>query len=167
MKILYPMKHQIAFLQYNPSKLHRYGLLLKSLNDASFPHTYKDCPYAGKPRKGEEPYYISSTENYVCYLVNQTANNVKLQRQNISMDCLYTNISLANWLLGRKITFVGALNHNPQVIPTELKNTYKRKEFSVTCQYEFVKKNLCLLSYTVKTKSSDIKNVLLLLPCVH
>ena len=161
------MKHQTAFLQYNPSKPHRFGLLLKSLNDTSFPHTYKDFPYAGKPGKGEGLYYISSTENYVCYLVDQTANDVKLQRQNISKDCLYTNISLANWLLGRKINSVGTSNYNPQVIPTELKNTYKRKEFSVTCHYEFVKRDLCLLPYTVKKKSSDIKNVLLLLPCVH
>ena len=49
---LYPMRHQIAFRQYNPSKQHRYGLLLKSLNDTSFPYTYKACPYAGKPEKG-------------------------------------------------------------------------------------------------------------------
>ena len=38
---LYPMRHQIAFQQYNASKPHRYGLLLKSLNDASFSYTYK------------------------------------------------------------------------------------------------------------------------------
>ena len=75
---LYPMRHQIAFRQYNPSKPHRYGLLLKSLNDASFPYTYKAFPYAGKPGKGEGPYYIDATENHVRYLVNQTANDVKL-----------------------------------------------------------------------------------------
>ena len=40
----YPMRHQIAFRQYNPSKPHRYGLLLKSLNDAPFPYTCKACP---------------------------------------------------------------------------------------------------------------------------
>ena len=34
---LYPMRHQIDFRQYNCSKLQRYGWLLKSLNDASFP----------------------------------------------------------------------------------------------------------------------------------
>ena len=94
----------------------------------------------------EEPYYIDSTENYVYYLVNQTANNVELQGRNISMDRLYRSISLANWLLGRKITCVGILNHNSLGIPTELKNTSEREEFSVTCHYESVKKDLCLLS---------------------
>ena len=48
-KTLYPMRHQIGFRRYNPSKPHRYGLLLKSLNDASFSHRYKASPYAGKP----------------------------------------------------------------------------------------------------------------------
>ena len=78
------------------------------------------------------------------------------------MDRLYRNISLANWLLGRKITCVGTLNHNRQGIPTELKNTSEREEFSVTCHYESVKKDLCLLSCTVKTKSTGKTNVLLL-----
>ena len=67
---LYPMRHQIPFRQYNPSKPHGYGLSLKSLSDASFPCTYKACPYAGKPEKGEGLYYMDSTENYVRYLVN-------------------------------------------------------------------------------------------------
>ena len=78
------------------------------------------------------------------------------------MDRLYRSISLANWLLGRKITCVGILNHNSLGIPTELKNTSEREEFSVTCHCESVKKDLCLLSYTVKTKSTGKMNALLL-----
>ena len=85
---LYPMRHQIAFRQYNPSKPHRYGLLFKSINDALSPYTYKVCHYAGKPEKGEGQYYIDSTEKYVCYLVNQTAKDVELQGRNISTDRL-------------------------------------------------------------------------------
>ena len=77
---LYPMRHQTALRQSNLSKPHRYGLLLKLLNDASFPYTYKACPYAGKPEKGEGSCYIDSTENYVRNLFNQTANDVELFR---------------------------------------------------------------------------------------
>ena len=122
---LYP----IPLRQYNPAKPHKYGLLLKSLNEALFPYTYKACAYAGKPEKGEEPYYIDSIENYVRYLVNQTVNHVELQSQNISMDHLYTSISLANWLLDRKTACIGTLNQNRQGIPVELKNTSERKNF--------------------------------------
>ena len=63
----------------------------------------------GNQKKGERPYYINSTENYVRYLVNQTANDVELQGRNISMDRLYTSILLANWIFGRKTTCVGTL----------------------------------------------------------
>ena len=41
---LYPMRHQIAFRQYKPNKPHRYGLLVKSLNDAKVPFIYKAAP---------------------------------------------------------------------------------------------------------------------------
>ena len=45
---------------------------------------------------------------------------------------------------------------------TGLKNTHEREEFSVTCHYESVKTDPCLLSHTAKTKPSGKKNVLLL-----
>ena len=117
---LYPMRHQIAFRQYNPNKPHKYGLLSKSLNDASFPFTYKTAPYAGKPTNGDGPYYICSTENYVKYLVNATEHDVSLKGRNISTDRLYTSIPLANWLLDRNITTVGTLNSNRIGFPDEI-----------------------------------------------
>ena len=43
---LYPMRHQIAFRQYNAKKPHHYGTLFMSLNDARYPYTYKSVPYA-------------------------------------------------------------------------------------------------------------------------
>ena len=43
------MRHQIAFRQYNPNKPYKHGVLLKSLNDARIPYTYKAIPYAPKP----------------------------------------------------------------------------------------------------------------------
>ena len=38
---LCPVQHQIAFRQCNPNKPHKYGVLLKLLNDARFPNPYK------------------------------------------------------------------------------------------------------------------------------
>ena len=78
------------------------------------------------------------------------------------MDCLYTSILSANWIFGRKTTCVGTLNHNHEGIPTELKNISEREDFAVTCHYESVNKDLCLLLCFVKTKSFGKKNVLLL-----
>ena len=141
------MRHQIAFRQYNPNKPHRYGMLIKSLNDSRFPFTYKAAPYAGKPEQGHGPYYISTTEDYVKYLVNETEKDTCLQGRNISTDRLYTSISLANWLLDRNITTVGTLNTNRIGLPNELKDTRCHEEFSVTCHVESEDKNIYLTTY--------------------
>ena len=68
---LYPMRQQIVFRQYNPNKPHRYGLLLKSLNDAGFPYTYKAGSYTAKPKAADDPYYLKSTIDYMRYLVTE------------------------------------------------------------------------------------------------
>ena len=64
---LYPMRHQIAFRQYNPNKPAKYGLLFKSINDARFPYTYQSTIYSDKPEQGNGPHYIEGTENHVKY----------------------------------------------------------------------------------------------------
>ena len=50
------MRHKIAFRQYNPNKPDKYGVLLKSLNDARFPYTYKALPNAAKATAGDGPF---------------------------------------------------------------------------------------------------------------
>ena len=72
---LHPMRHQIAFRQYNPNKPHKHSVLLKSLNDARFPYTDKALPYAAKPTAGDGPFYISSTVDYIKNLVIRTKEN--------------------------------------------------------------------------------------------
>ena len=155
------MRHQTAFRQYNPKKPHRYGLLVKSLNDARVPFTYKAAPYSGKPKDGNGPYYIDHTENYVKYLVEEFEKDASLLGRNISTDRLYTSISLANWLLERGITTVGTLNTNRIGIPDGIKQTKDREEFNVTCHVDS-SGNLYLTSYAVRTKSKGKKNVLVL-----
>ena len=58
---LYPMRHQIAFRQYNGKKPHKYILILKSIHDSCFHFTYKAAPYVEKPENGDGPYYICAT----------------------------------------------------------------------------------------------------------
>ena len=159
---LYPMRHQIAFRQYNPNKPAKYGLLFKSINDARFPFTYQATVYAGKPESGNGPYYIDKTENYIKYLVTQIEKDISLQGRNISMDRLYTSISIAEWLLEKKITVVGTLQTNRIEIPDKLKSTRDREDLSSTIYWEKEKKDMVMCTYTVKTKSKGWKNVLML-----
>ena len=105
----YPMRHQIAFHRYNPNKPRKYGVQLKSLNDARLPYTYKAFPYAAKPTAGDGPIYISSTVDYIKNLVIRTKGQVTLDGRNISMDRLYTSIEIAYWVLEKNITIVGTV----------------------------------------------------------
>ena len=80
----------------------------------------------------------------------------------ISTDCLYTSIESTNWLLDRSIAIVGILQKGRSGIPSDLFDTQNREIFSTTCHFEKEKKNICLTSYTVKTKSKGKKNVVVL-----
>ena len=158
---LYPMRHQIAFRQYNPNKPAKYGLLYKSLNDARFPFTYQTNPYCGKPVAGNGPYYLTATEEYIKTLVEaMPVNNMK--GRNISMDRLYTSVSTAKWLLSRNITLVGTLQSNRIGLPDELKNPKERSEFESTIHWEKQHGNIALCTYTTKTKSKGMKNILVM-----
>ena len=159
---LYPMRHQIAFRQYNPNKPHKYGLLWKSLNDARYPYTYKAVPYAAKPVAGDGPYYINATIDYVKYLVTETENTQTLKGRTISTDRLYTSIGMTNWLLDRKITIVGTVQKGRQGVPSQLFDTNGREIFNTSCHFEKEHKNLCLTSYTVNTKLKGKRNVVVL-----
>jgi len=158
---LYPMRHQIAFRQYNPDKPAKYGLLFKSLNSAGLPFLHRTVVYSGKPEGEPNQFYIKGTNNYVKKLVTDTKRVVPLQGRNISMDRLYTGLPISKWLLENKITMIGTLMSNRVGIPPEIKSVKDREELSTEI-YWSDDNNTVLSSYVVKTKSSGMKNVLLL-----
>lgn len=63
------MRHQIDFRQHKPSKLSKYGLLFKSLNEDRFPFIYQVIQYCGKPADGNASYYLNATEDYVKHMI--------------------------------------------------------------------------------------------------
>ena len=71
---LYSYRGHIRFKQYSPNKPANYGLLYRSLYDASVLYTYYSLPYGRKPEdlSGDaSKYYISGTDEYTKYLVNE------------------------------------------------------------------------------------------------
>ena len=137
---LCPVQHQIAFRQCNPNKPHKYGVLLKLLNDARFPYPYKALPYAAKPTAGDGPFYISSTADYVKNPVIRTKEQVRLDGRNISMDRLYTSVEIASWLLEKNMTIVGTVQKGRVGFPKEVFDTKNREMLSKTCHYEKIKR---------------------------
>ena len=91
---LYPMRTQISFKQFNPSKPAKYGLLFKSVNAARYPYTFISSPYSGKPTEEGGQHYIQGTEAIVHYLTETLSTNSSLAGRNISFDRLYSSIPL-------------------------------------------------------------------------
>ena len=123
---LYPYRGHIGIKTYNPNKPARYGLLIFSLCDATVPYTYYSLPYAGQP-ENPNMYYVHDTDEKSIYLVNNLSKYCDLPGRNISLDRYFTNISLANWLVEKKISLVGTMQHSRVGIPPELKETTEVK----------------------------------------
>ena len=104
---LYPMRNQVAFKQYNPSKPSKYCILFKPLNSARYPYTYQTHFYCGKPESEPTEHYVCRVINYIKYLVEKTEAEHSLGGRNISMDRLYTSFPLCDWILNKGITIIG------------------------------------------------------------
>ena len=157
---LYPMRTQINVRQYNPDKPAKYGMLFKSINSATYPYTYQSYVYCGKPKGEPNEFYISRTENYIQYLVNELSSYHDIRGRNISMDRLYSRLSVANWLLGKGITMVGTMQKNRVGIPASLKDVTNREINSTETYWEKNGKRI-FTSYLTKT-SKGKKNVIVL-----
>ena len=66
---LYPMRTQISFKQFNPSKPAKYGMLYKSINACRYPFTFSTAVYSGKPKADPTSYYTPATSQTVKYLI--------------------------------------------------------------------------------------------------
>lgn len=162
---LYPMRVQISFKQFNPSKPAKYGLLFKSINAARYPYTFLVVVYSGKPKGPPGEYYVPGTDEIVKSMVSRLKRTNNLQGRNISYDRLYTSIPLAKWLLEQGVTSVGTLKSNRRGIPEEVKQINKDQgPYSVV--WEQSEKKIVLHSYlSSKGKSKDsntFRNVLML-----
>ena len=155
------MRTQVAFKQFNPSKPAKYGMLFKSINAARYPYTFASVPYCGKPVEEGGDYYVKGTEPAVHSLVEAMEKTNKLEGRNISFDRLYTSIPLAEWLLAKKITCIGTLQHNRKGIPPGIKEIKDREVLSSEIYWE-KEQNIMTMSSYVVTTSKGKKNVLLL-----
>ena len=151
------MRTQTSFKQFILSKPSKYGLLFKSVNAARYPCTFISSPYSGKSTEEGGQYYIQGTET-IHYLIEALSTNSSLAGCNISFDQLNTPISLAKWLLAKRITCIGTMQLNRKGIPDELKGTKNRELLSSEIYWD-ENSPLSISSYIVKTSegSSDFR----------
>ena len=96
---LYPYRGHIGFKQCNPQKLAKYGLLYRSLCDSTVTYTYFSLAYAGKQEVvggNGAKFYITGTDEYTKYLVNELSRYTSIQGCNISMDRYFTSVFWLN-----------------------------------------------------------------------
>ena len=156
---LYPMRTQVNFKQYNPDKPAKYGLLFKSLSRARYPYTHQSHVYCEKPvEQVENNHYVQGTINYIKYLFEKLSADHSLQGRNITMDRLYSNFEIAEWLHERKVTMVGTMQSNRVGIPASIKDTKDREDLSseIYWEEEGVRN---IFSYVVKSSTKKKKCV--------
>ena len=162
---LYPYRGRIGFRQYNPNKPAKYGLLFRSLCDSSLQYTYYSLPYGGKPSEPGSKFYVTGTDNYTIYLVENTiqiGGKTVLRGKNISLDRYFTSLSIAEWLQERNISVTGTLRKDRIGLPQEMKTEAGRTEKSTKWCYNG---NMMLVSYADKKKKGT--KVVLLLSTMH
>lgn len=139
---LYQMRQQIVSCQYNPNKTSKYGLLFRSINDAHYPYAHNAYVYCSKWESGHGEFYIEGTGNYIKDLANAMKENIDLQGRNISMDHLYSSISITNWLLQKNMaSHIGILD--------ALKDVNKRENTSYNIHWKSTKRDttLCIMRW--------------------
>ena len=155
---LHPMRTQISFKQFNPSKPAKYGMLYKSINARRYPFTSSAAVYSGKPKAEPTFDYTPGTSQTVRYLMQNLECHTNLVGRNISYDRLYISIPKAQWLLDRGITSAGTLQSNRKGIPTEIKEIKARETNSYEVYWEKDNGILNLHSYAVKAKCFIVVN---------
>ena len=158
---LYPYRGHIGLKQYNPNKPSKYGLLYRSLCDASIPYTYWTLPYAGKPDTLGSEYYVTGTDEYTKYLVDKFSLYGSLEGRNISLDRYFTSVSIAEWCLAEKISIVGTMRLDRKGIAPEMKSLEDRDEKSVLWWYKEKDEKNMIVSFADK-KKSGMKNIVVL-----
>ena len=164
---LYACRNQVAFRQYNKSKPAKYGILIKCVNEVSFPYTHHSAVFAGKPQvieDGMNPYYTNTVLEVTLNMLRSVGLFSDLRGRNITFDNLYTSIPLAEIMWDQmKCTLVGTLKSNRKGLPKEVVNNYKKREsLSYEVYWREDKPYMTFHSYVVKSKSKGKKNVCIL-----
>ena len=172
---LYPMRNRISFKVYNKSKPTKYGLLFKSLNAVDYAYTYQSHAYASTPVGEHTSHYVNTTDQYVLYLIDKVSQNgaeYSMKGCNVTMDRLYTSITLANKLSSKGITLLGTWQSNRKGFPEEFKES-NADIHSSTIWYQIEDdsenvppeqgNNIRLCSYITKRRSGKTNKIVVMM----
>ena len=78
----------------------------------------------GKPEGAPDEYYVTGTDEYTKYLINnviRVAGEAALRGTNISLDRYLTSMTIADWLVERNIAVTGTMRSDRKGIPAKVK----------------------------------------------
>ena len=158
---LYPTRDGISFKTYNNDKPPKYGLNFRNLGSSRRSYIYYTVPCTGEPVELTES-HIKDTLTLVKRIVEgYEQHGYSLKGTNISMDRYYTSILLTEWLYDKNITCLRTSNSNRKGLSKENQETKGREKKSwISCKSN--KGEVTLNSYVMKTKSSGMRNILVL-----
>ena len=99
-------------------------MLYHSLCDSSVQNTYFTLPYAGKSEdlnNEASKFYITGTNEYSKYLVENFNCFNSIKGCNISVDRYVTSITLADWATTKHFSIVGTVRLDRKGTPKEIK----------------------------------------------
>lgn len=144
---LLPFKGCCGFRQYLPKKPAKYGIKIWATCDVETSYAWKMQIYTGKP--AGSPPEVNQGKRVVLDMTEG------LQGKTVTCDSFFTSYALAEELLKKKMTLVGAIRKNKPELPPQLLQTKQRAPRSSL--FAFTKTHT-LVSYIAKRR----RNVLLL-----
>ena len=141
---------KLTFLTRNVSFSENFACVLNGWPQVQY--TYFSLPYAGKPDEEQNQYYVTATDNYTKYLVEnfiRVAGSISIKGRNISLDRFFTSISIADWCLENK-NITGTMTKDCSGVPSEMKLEAGREANSTIWAYS---KKKMFNSYADKKKT--------------
>ena len=103
-EMLHPFRGRCGFVQYIPDKPAKYGIKIYALCDAQTFYTLNFEVYCGKQIPG--PYLKSNKPDDV---VKRLVKPIEKTNRNLTTDNYYSSYPLAEYLLGKGLTFLGTM----------------------------------------------------------
>ena len=113
------------FRMYLPSKPGKYGILFRTVADATFRYMWKIWPYSGRPEAPERSppnVQLDGVPEMVKFLVQELSGTGR----NVTLDRFFTSVPLAEELAADRLTMVGTVNKTRKLIPKVLKEPHGR-----------------------------------------
>ncbi|XP_071053651.1 piggyBac transposable element-derived protein 4-like [Onthophagus taurus] len=147
-EMLHSFRGRCSFVQYIPSKPAKYGIKIFTMCDAKSFYTSNFEVYCG-----QQPNGIYKVSNSPIDIVKRLITPIENSGRNQTTDNWYSSLTLAKYLLEKKITFIETLRKNKREIPPEFLPNKNRQPQSSLFGFQ---QDTALVSYVPRKNKAVI-----------